>query len=482
MNKVFTDILRYSPEKIYSWEVDELLEQILHPEDFERISNLYRKTRAGFTNTLQNTQFRIKRKDGEIREINSFFKSISYNGAPAALNLFLDTTEIAKAEQTLEESEREFRNLYEDAPLAYFSVASDKSIQKCNKAAQDLLGYSEDNMLNMNVFDLYAKNKDGLERAKELFRKFLTGEEIRNQELQMKKENGDHIWVSLSVKPILNQEGIVIASRSIVLDIDERKKIEEKLRISQENLEKRVEERTNQFQKTNEYMNLFRSLFAHDINNIFSNIKMSSELCSLYIDDPSKLNEIKELLQVIEIQISRGGKLIKNVQQLSLFEGSQFPIEQENLEQILNASTEFLVSSFPNREIDINTHFMKEKIFVKANELLIDVFDNLLFNSVIHNNLPQVKINIVISRSEVEDTKFIKLEFKDNGIGILDERKKSIFQSEIILGKKERGMGLGLSLVKKIVDSYDGKIWVENRVKKDYKQGSNFIVLIPEAS
>jgi len=44
-----------------------------------------------------------------------------------------------------------------------------------------------------------------------------------------------------------------------------------------------------------------------------------------------------------------------------------------------------------------------------------------------------------------------------------------------------RGMGIGLSLVKKIIESYNGKIWVENRIDYNYSQGSNFVVEIPEA-
>ncbi|GAG67193.1 unnamed protein product, partial [marine sediment metagenome] len=94
----------------------------MHPDDFKRINDLSKKARVGLIDTLQNTQFRIIRKDGEIREINIFYKSISYNGAPAELNFFLDITEIAKAELMLKESESNFRDLYEEAPVAYFSI------------------------------------------------------------------------------------------------------------------------------------------------------------------------------------------------------------------------------------------------------------------------------------------------------------------------------------------------------------------------
>lgn len=98
-----------------------------------------------------------------------------------------------------------------------------------------------------------------------------------------------------------------------------------------------------------------------------------------------------------------------------------------------------------------------------------------------HNSNVNVAIEIKISKDEIESKKFLKMEFIDNGDGIEDLRKEHIFQR----GSKEKssngGMGLGLSLVKKTIDRYNGKIWVEDRIKGDNTKGSNFIILIPEA-
>ena len=78
-------------------------------------------------------------------------------------------------------------------------------------------------------------------------------------------------------------------------------------------------------------------------------------------------------------------------------------------------------------------------------------------------------------------TIYIKFEFKDNGIGIEDEKKENLFQRSYYEDISKGGMGMGLSLVKKIVDKFNGKIWVENRINGDYTKGSNFILLLREA-
>ena len=86
-----------------------------------------------------------------------------------------------------------------------------------------------------------------------------------------------------------------------------------------------------------------------------------------------------------------------------------------------------------------------------------------------------------ISKEYKDGHDFIKMEFMDNGIGISDEKKKIIFEQNNRKYKGSKGMGIGLSLVKKIIDSYSGHIYIENRVQEDYSKGSNFVMLIPKA-
>ena len=71
------------------------------------------------------------------------------------------------------------------------------------------------------------------------------------------------------------------------------------------------------------------------------------------------------------------------------------------------------------------------------------------------------------------------MQFIDNSIGVADVRKNEIFQRSNNIEKNISGIGFGLSLVKKVIENYNGQIWVEDKVKGDYSKGCNFIVLIP---
>jgi PAS domain S-box-containing protein len=124
----------------------------------------------------------------------------------------------------LRRSEATYRDLYENAPHAYFSVtSSDGSISKCNAAASRLLGYEKESLTEMKVLDLYADTPHGVPEAQNVFRRFQDGFPVRDVELQMKHENGDPIWVSLTIEPVRNREGKITESRSMVIDISERK-------------------------------------------------------------------------------------------------------------------------------------------------------------------------------------------------------------------------------------------------------------------
>jgi len=146
-----------------------------------------------------------------------------------ALREVEERREKRRAEQLLLESEKRYRSLYEDAPIAYFTIGSDRSILQANSAATRLLGYSKDELLRMELFDLYSDNPEGLSRARSHFERFLRGENIDDEELMMRKSDGEPVWVSLAVRPVRDDRGAVVESRSMAIDITDRKQAQDDL-------------------------------------------------------------------------------------------------------------------------------------------------------------------------------------------------------------------------------------------------------------
>ena len=111
-----------------------------------------------------------------------------------------------------------------------------------------------------------------------------------------------------------------------------------------------------------------------------------------------------------------------------------------------------------------------------GNELLEDVFYNILDNAVKYDQHDRVEVEVAMS--EVEDGNYGKIEFKDHGPGVPDELKERIFTRWERGDKSVFATGLGLMLVKQIVDMCGGSVWVEDRVRGDRSAGSNFVVLL----
>ena len=175
-----------------------------------------------------------------FRNGNLFFCRIRFHTSPLADKPTYEELELRVKELEKEirkykslgkeprENEKRYRDLYENAPNAYFSVsAEDGSILRCNTAVLKLLGYDRNTLMGMKVLELYADNPHGISKAKEVFKQFKEGKSVRDVELQMKHMEGHPIWISLSVEPVEDHKGNITESRSMVIDISERKPIEE---------------------------------------------------------------------------------------------------------------------------------------------------------------------------------------------------------------------------------------------------------------
>ena len=249
-----------------------------------------------------------------------------------------------------------------------------------------------------------------------------------------------------------------------------RKRAEENLRKSED-----------KYRKSYKRAEFYKDLFAHDINNILNGIKGASDLYLLYENDGTKRGEKHSLINIIKDQIIKGTLLVSNVQKLSQIEdGNDIRLKEMDVREFINEAKKYTQESFQERTIKIDEYYFIKKPIILANELLLDVFENILNNAVKYNDSPIVRIQTKISREIENGKKYVKIEFINNGIGVVDKKKEIIFKKGYKKEKGTKGMGFGLTLVKKLIKSYNGKIWVEDNVKGDYTQGSNFVLIIPE--
>jgi len=374
----------------------------------------------------------------------------------------LDLISQIEAQQLLKESEAKFRTLAEQSIFGTL-IMQENEFKYVNKRMAELTGYSVEEMLKWGPLEFL--NTVHPEDKQRILRNIQARSEEGNEKehhytFRGFKKNGELIWGELYSKPILYQGKP--ANIITIADITDKKKTEQ------------------DYKKAYNRAEFYKDLFAHDINNILQNIHSANELCNLYLGSEDFPEKFRELTNIIDSQISRGSQLVSNIRTLSQLEEGDIGLEKRDLIKILEHAIQFVKKSYKTKIIEIFFDSPKEEIVVYANDLLLDAFENILNNAVKHNKSPKVKIWVEVTRFKKDQKEYMKVEIKDNGIGILDQRKSQLFSDSIRKPSESEGLGLGLSLVKKVIQAHNGLIWVENRIQEDSSQGSNFVILIPE--
>ena len=457
------DIFGYKPEEV----IGRGSIQFVHPDDINIVKEAMEK--AVKSGEKISSEYRLKHKNGIYVNIASRGQLIKRGNYHKLIAVIRDITAQKKAGKLLKELEEKFRTLAEQSFLG-IAIIQDNLTKYVNERLTETFGYSIDEIMSWQPGE-FLKNihPDDRKFVAEHVRKKQLGEPNTIDQYQFRglKKNGDTIWLEVFSKTI-NYEG-KLADFVTLIDITEKKLAEQKLKKSE-----------REYREAFNRSNFYKDLIAHDINNILQNILSSVELSSLYVEEEKKLKDLKRMLSVSKEQVSRGASLISNVRKLSELEETKFINQPVEATKVLNKSIEFLLKSFQDKKINVDIENPYKAITVQGNELLTDIFENILINAVKHNQNSSVEIKVKVSKIQKDGLEFVKFEFEDNGIGILDANKEIIFQRAFKTDKTVSGMGIGLSLVKKILATYNGQIWVEDKIKGDYSKGSNFIVLIPE--
>jgi len=375
-----------------------------------------------------------------------------------------DITERKKAEEKLKESEEKYKYLFDSAQVGlYWSRISDGKFLECNETFAELFGYNtrEECLANYNAIEHYIDSN----ARSELIEEIHVNKEVRNYEIHVTRRDGTPIWLSLSTRIFEKEDRFEGAA----IDITKRKIAEEKILESEE-----------KYREAYNRAEFYKDLFAHDINNILQSILSGIQVSQIIFDNHEESADLKLNAEIIKEQVIRGARLVSNVRKISKLEEAGRSLEKIEILNVLENSVSFVKKTYKDKNLSIGVDSLVESIFIKANDFLEDVFENLLFNAIRHNRNLMIEIFVRISRERNVDVSYLKMEFIDNGLGVADSMKGEIFQRGYSKEKGVYGRGLGLSLVRGIIETYNGKIWVEDRVKGDRSKGSNFVLLIPE--
>jgi two-component sensor histidine kinase len=251
-----------------------------------------------------------------------------------------------------------------------------------------------------------------------------------------------------------------------------------------ENYDKMIEEK--------KHSDLLVDLITHDIGNYHQVIQTSLGLVIFLLEknktnilSPQDSQKIFSYLTTAKNALTRSQSLVDNIRRLERLYGQKdLKLVLKNLpESINNAYSTVKQTLYDNnphgKKISISmTHGHPMDINIMAEDLLDEIFINLFSNTVKYTDSSEVKIDVMIKDYFIGEAKYWMITISDYGKGIPDSMKKELFERFYY---KAKGSGLGLSIVRALVERYRGKIWVGDRVYKDYTKGTTFGMIFPAA-
>ncbi|MFX1236299.1 MAG: PAS domain S-box protein, partial [Promethearchaeota archaeon] len=330
----------------------------------------------------------------DILPIELKMKIMSGNGIPVEINaseiqiggqniiqcIIRDITERRLAEIRLKSSENKYRHLFKNSMFSIILINSKGIVIDVNPAVEILLGYKKEELIGKRFDKLNIIRPSFLLKLLEDFKRFKDAKRDTFTVLDaiLTKKDQNTIIVNIQSSQVqINKEDCV---QIILTDITRQKIAEEMLKDSQE-----------RYHKLYDRANFYKELFAQDVNNTFK--KVGNLIDSYKTRKISqKHKEFIDILDHIKYQGITGAKLISNVRKLALLDESELSLKKIYLNSFLEESINDVKQSFKEKSLTVSIHPPNEKFFIHANEIVRDVFDNILINIFEYNTSKKVHL------------------------------------------------------------------------------------------
>ncbi|MFN3403698.1 MAG: PAS domain S-box protein [Cytophagaceae bacterium] len=480
VNNIVKDILGFTPEQFTLFSPEEL-KLLIHPDNYLNI----KKWMQGFAseNKVVESEIRFSNSKGEWRWLlkrETVFKKDS-NGQPTLiLGLCQDVTEQKLSQEKLRKSKALLLEAQELASLGNWEWNLETRELTFSDELYKILGF---NPMQMNLgFDnvIESVGRQDIFNINKYAVKIISDGIPVAFEQKIKSSYGEEKHLYIKAKPVFNKEKKVIRIHGIALDITERKYAEETLQRTNEELkltkqkllninnelEARVNERTEELRRKNEDLERINAdldnfvyTASHDLKAPISNIE--GLIASLDLQTDPQNEDIKFIIGLMRVSILRFKETIKDLTEISKiqknFNEDESLVEfEEFLEDIKFTLIELIVGS----EATIDADFSKCKEISFSRKNFKSIIYNLVSNAIKYQH-PDRKPYIKIYSEKIEG--YAVLTVQDNGLGFNVKDKDKIFGMFKRLHDHVDGSGVGLYIVKKIIEITGGKIEVESQ-------------------
>jgi signal transduction histidine kinase len=219
---------------------------------------------------------------------------------------------------------------------------------------------------------------------------------------------------------------------------------------------------------------IYTDILSHDIKNYNQAIIGYLELLRTKLKD----SENTKLLGKISEQVMNTLWLASNVRTMSKVAFADVDMTRVDLATVLLECRKGVVQYYPGRKITFKAEIEHGRYFANADDLVRELFINIMTNAVKYDPHEEVEIEIHVESGHEGEKRHWIVAIADHGRGIPDDVKGIIF-NRFSDAPKKKGSGMGLHIVKTLATRYGGKVWVEDRVSGDPSQGSVFKVQLP---
>jgi PAS domain S-box-containing protein len=441
------------------------------PNDKNEESDILRKeSREGYINhdTIR------KRKDGSLIPVSISVAPIVIEGQLTGfMGLYKDITERRQAEEALL-SAKEFSDSLINSMQDGFSVLDARGVHiNVNPAFCRMTGFSREELIGGGIPHPYwaPEIREDIERA---LYKDIQGELSPPHEVTFIRKNGERFPVILSPSVIRDKQGNVTHVFATAKDVTERKKMEDDLRHYSEHLGELVEERTKELNATQEQLiksekmaaiGELATMVAHDLRNPLTGIagatyylkkKLSSEMDK----------KTKEMIDIIEKDIKYSNKIVTDLLEYS--RDMRLELTETNSSSIIREALS-MVDVPLNIQVSEVSDLTRSESKIKVDlEKMARVLVNIILNAI--DAMPEGG-KLTINSWEKEGK--LAIAVSDTGAGMSPDILEKLWTP--FFTTKAKGMGLGLSICKRIVEAHEGSISVESAIGK----GTTVTVTIP---